>query len=79
METLTQALDLSSTPQAIGHALSHSGAHQSIARVTGENSCSSVHGQRSYFIPIWRGSKVPTGNDYGNSSEDCGSEHNVII
>lgn len=73
-------MDLSSTPQAIGHALSHSGAHQSITRVTGENSRGSVHRQRSYFIPVWRGSKVPTGNDYGQSNEDhylCLKTHNL--
>jgi len=44
VKTLTKTLDFSSTPQAIGHALSHSGAHQSITRVTGKDGSRSVHG-----------------------------------
>ena len=67
---LTQALDLGSTPQAVGHALPHPGAHQRVARVAGEDRRSSVHRQRSDLVSVrWR-AQVSAGDDWGERERE---------
>lgn len=62
-KSLTEAADFRATPQPIGHALPHPGAHERVSGIAGEDGSCPVVRQRSYAMPIgWRG-ELSTGDD----------------
>lgn len=62
--SLTEAADFGATPEPVGHALSHPGAHQRVPGVAGEDGRRSVDGQGSDAVPIGRDGELSTGDDY---------------
>lgn len=61
--SLTQAADFGATPESIGHALAHPGAHQRVPGVAGEDGRRSIDRQGSDAVPIGRDGELSTGDD----------------
>lgn len=61
--SLTKAADFRATPEPIGHALPHPGAHQRVSGIAGEDGCCPIVGQCSYAVPVRRDGEVSTGDD----------------
>lgn len=57
---LTQTPRLGSAPEPVGQALSDVGAHECVARVTGENGCGSICRQRPDLVAIGGEGQAPT-------------------
>lgn len=61
--SLTKAANFGATPEPIGHALPHPGAHQRVARIAGEDGRRPVDGQCSDAVPAGRDGELSTGDD----------------
>lgn len=61
--SLTKAADFRATPEPVGHALPHPGAHQRVSRIAGEDGCCPVDGQRPDAVPTGRDGELSTGDD----------------
>lgn len=61
--SLTKAANFRATPEPIGHALPHPGAHQSVSRIAGENGRRPIDRQRSNAVPAGRDGELSTGDD----------------
>lgn len=60
---LTKAADLGATPEPVGHALAHPGAHQRVPGIAGEDGRGPVGGQRSNAVPVGGDGKLSAGDD----------------
>lgn len=61
--SLTEAADLRATPEPVGHALPHPGAHQRVPGIAGEDGRGPVDGQRSNAVPAGRDGELAAGDD----------------
>ena len=61
--SLTEAADFRATPESIGHALPHPGAHQRVPGIAGEDGCGPVDGQCSDAVPVGWDGELATGDD----------------
>lgn len=60
---LTKAADFRATPEPIGHALTHPGAHQRVSGIAGEDGCCPVDRQCSDAVAIGGNRELSTGDD----------------
>lgn len=59
----SKAADFRATPEPIGHALTHPGAHQRISGIAGEDGCCPVDRQCSDAVAIGGNWELSTGDD----------------